>query len=130
MRLEVLRGGTCEPGAGFGAAPVAVIKEAFARRFLPGREPLGRRVIFADDGGPRTIVGVIANVRHRNLAEAATPEIYLSQAQWPSSGMAIVVRSTSTLSNLIAPIRAAVGSVDRGVPISAVTTTDDLVAGP
>jgi putative ABC transport system permease protein len=129
MGIQLLKGRAFDQRDGFVSPQVAVINEVFARRFLTGREPLGQRVVFDDGGGPRTIVGVIANVRHRNLADPATAEVYLSQAQWPSSGMAIVLKTAADPGSLAAPIRAAVRSVDRGMPISAVATMDDLVAG-
>jgi putative ABC transport system permease protein len=62
-------------------APVAIVNTAFARRYFPGENPLGQRVKW---GRPEdrdlpwwfTIVGVVGDVRHRNLETSTSPELY------------------------------------------------------
>ena len=59
--------------------PVAVVNEAFAARFLPGQDPLGRRF---NRGGPQfTIVGIVSNIRRDGKRAAITPQVYLPAAQ-------------------------------------------------
>ena len=126
MRIPVLRGRVFESRDGFGNGAVAVIDDAFARRFLPGRDPLGQHILFDDGGGPRTIVGIVGSVRHRSLATPATPEVYLHQAQWPSSGMTLVVRAAADPARLVPAIREAVRAADPTIPVSAIQTMQQV----
>jgi predicted permease len=47
--------------------PVAVIDEAFARKYFPNEDPLGRRIQFDDNQKPRQIIGVVAHVKQWGL---------------------------------------------------------------
>ena len=63
-------------------APVALVNETFVRRFFGGRNPIGGRISVGGPQGPwRTVVGVIANVRHRALASESRPEVLLPWLQ-------------------------------------------------
>lgn len=69
-----------------GAEPVAVINEALARKHFAGQDPVGRRLRFAgmDEVNPwLTIVGVVGDVRFRDLAQEAAPEVYVHYRQLP-----------------------------------------------
>lgn len=73
-----------------GTPDVAVVSEAFADRYWPGQDPIGKRVRnFAVDNGwyPDrwvTIVGVVANVQNKSMTEAATPIAYVDAEQRPA----------------------------------------------
>ena len=64
-----------------GSQPVAIVNEAFARRFWPGQDPLGRRLREAGNDPWRTVVGVIADVKHSGPALEARPEVSMPYAQ-------------------------------------------------
>ena len=60
---------------------VAIVDEAFVRRFFPGvRAPIGRALSFDDskpEGGERTyIVGVVQDIRHEGLRQPSKPTVY------------------------------------------------------
>jgi putative ABC transport system permease protein len=82
-----------------GAAPVTIVNETFARRFLAGRPPIGQRVIA---GGPRDrkefeVVGVISDAVYRSLREGVVPTMYLPLAQQDKAQSNITLTvSTST----------------------------------
>jgi putative ABC transport system permease protein len=63
-----LRGGRdFEAGDRVGSGPVAIVNEAFVRRYLPGQQPIGQRVRLGFDalGFERTIPrGALAETRH------------------------------------------------------------------
>src|SRR5206468_10494403 len=66
----LLRGRFLAIGDGPDAPPVAIINDSMARRFWPGRSPLGRRFKLGlrDSGRPwYTIVGVVADMRRQGL---------------------------------------------------------------
>jgi len=56
------------------APPVAIVNEAFAAKFWPDRDPVGRR--YRVGGREVEVVGVVATAKIRNLAENSRPFIY------------------------------------------------------
>jgi putative ABC transport system permease protein len=99
--------------------PVAVVNEAFARRYFGGSNPLGRRL--REGGYPnwRVVVGVIADVKHSGPALEARPEVSLPYSQltfaflnaW-ARGIYVVVRGDLPASALVPSVRAIVRSID------------------
>lgn len=59
--------------------PVVVVNEAFVRRFLPGRDPIGHRIRQA--GQWMEIVGVAQDAKYQRLDEVAYPFLYLPISQ-------------------------------------------------
>jgi predicted permease len=47
--------------------PVAVIDEAFARKFFPSEDPLGKRINLGGDQDPWLIIGVVGHVKQWSL---------------------------------------------------------------
>ena len=47
--------------------PVAVIDEAFARKYFPNADPVGRRIRFNDEGEAPQIIGVVGHVKQWGL---------------------------------------------------------------
>ncbi len=121
-------------GRGFTAGdatgePVAIVNEAFVRKFFPEGGVLGQRA--ATWFGPRTmreIVGVVADVRHGSLTEEAHPFYYAAMVQEPKPFFRAVVRSDISTPALIGQVRQVVHGIDPGLPISKVATLEELVA--
>ena len=73
-----------------GRQPVAIVNEAFAKRYLAGRSPLEATLRIG--GAPMRIVGVIPSIKYRSLSEPATPHVYLPHLQAAPNGTALWVR--------------------------------------
>ena len=110
------------------AAPfVAVVNRAMADRYFPGQNPIGQ-VVRILGPKPRTIVGVIPDLRQRALQIPSEPEIHAPHTQFPAGGMFLVVRGrTDRPERLAASVRAAVRSMDRDLPIASIRTGSDLI---
>ncbi len=67
-----------------GAAPVAIVNETLARRFLAGSEPVGQRLRL-EDGTLAEIVGMIADIRATGRRDAEPPVIYVPYRQHVAS---------------------------------------------
>jgi putative ABC transport system permease protein len=113
------------------APRVAVINEAMARRLWPGEDPLGRRFsVGTPDGGPMTIVGVVADVRQMGLDVAADAELYLPLAQtivpftWPRQ---LVARTAGDPLELAPAVRRAIWDVDRDQPVSSIRAMSEVL---
>jgi putative ABC transport system permease protein len=108
-----------------GSAPVAIVNEAFARKFFDGQNPLGRRVV--QPGSPtrpaidREIVGYVADAVYRALREPVPPTMYLPLLQQPDppSRMAISVRAAGRSPALLTKsLAAALTGVNKDIAIS------------
>jgi predicted permease len=112
---------------------VCVIDESFAKQNLAGEDPLGKRVSI---GGPpssgkepdwMTVVGVVAHVKNYGVDQPSRVETYVPEAQRPTGGGTIVIRSTGDPAALTSGVRAAVASVDPDVPLYEVRALEEIV---
>jgi len=107
-----------------GAEPVAIVTETFARKFLPGTNPIGRIFQIDNQGGDTArrvrIVGLVRDTKYETLREDFTPIVYLPLAQdtLPRSWTQIVVRSNLPLAALRSSLGAAVASVNPEIDVT------------
>jgi predicted permease len=117
------------------AARVALVNETFVKRFFGGRNPIGGRISVGGPEGPwRTVVGVVADVRHRALATAPRPEVLLPWVQLDAGfltawarGISFVVRSDLDLTAAAALIRSQVRQLDPNMPVIELQPVSALV---
>jgi putative ABC transport system permease protein len=111
------------------AAPVAIVNEALVRRHWPNESPLGKRIKLSGSGQPplRTIVGVVADVRHGGLHEVPRPTVYVPHAQSPTGANAFVIRTTGDPLAALAQVRAEFRSINPSMPLASTTTLDSLL---
>jgi hypothetical protein len=93
MGMPLRRGRDFEAGDRVGSRPVAIVNEAFVRRFLPGEQPIGQRVRLGFDprgfdrevgAGQRTfyeIVGVVGDAVYTSPREGMQLTLYVPIAQ-------------------------------------------------
>jgi predicted permease len=106
-----------------------VVNETFARRELPGEDPIGRRVAL-DDSIAFTIVGVAGDVRQAGLASPPLAEVYFGyRSQRVGWGIpsALLVRSRLSTTATVAAVRRAATKVVPDVPLYSVSTKDDII---
>jgi putative ABC transport system permease protein len=134
MGIRLREGRGFESSDRSGALRVGIINETAARRFFPGESPVGRRFKPDDDGGVLQVVGVVADVRAFGLSSEPRPELFLPLEQashnhweWTGRAMSLVVRA-GTDARLDVPLREAVWSLDRSLPIYSTWTVRDLMA--
>jgi predicted permease len=121
-----------------GAKPVAIVNEAFVRKFFPGEEALGRRVKW---GSPTStapymeIVGVVADSVQGKLDKPPEAAIYMPYAQLSAeriSGlgrtMAVVLRGSASVDVLAPAIRREVLALDPELPVFCLRTLRDALA--
>ena len=103
--------------------PVAIVSQGFARRFLPGQDPIGKRIrqSAAALGNPwMEIVGVVGNVKYLGLAADTDAAYYEPLAQSYSPIMLMVARTSVNGSSLADSLRRAVQSVDPTLTVASV----------
>jgi putative ABC transport system permease protein len=109
--------------------PVVIVNQAFAKKYFGKGEALGKR-ISRDDTNPTwmTIVGVIADIKHRSLDTQAQPEYYLPHTQAADREMVLAVRSTQDARTLARAIREELLNMDPDIPLANLRTLDAVVA--
>lgn len=125
LGIPLLRGRSFLPSDVADSTPVAIVDEELARRYLGGRDPIGRRLSIASDLS-LTIVGVVGTVQHEALNDAARPYVYLpyQQRSYLFTSVAVKIRIEDPLS-LAQPLRRLVRDLDESVPISKLSTLQD-----
>ncbi len=112
-----------------GAQPVAVVNEPFVRKFLGGRNPLGRRIRIAaarEDGSQepwREIVGVVPDLGLSVGDPAMTAGFYTPVSDEFLYHLA--VRTTSDPLKLTPALRAAVANLDPDLQLEEIRTLDE-----
>ena len=82
MGMPLLSGRDFNDRDRVGSPPVAVVNEAFARRYLPGQQPIGQTLRVDFDTGPRyEIVGVVADAVYTTPRDGMLPQLYVPLAQ-------------------------------------------------
>lgn len=112
------------------AAPsVVIVNDAFVRRFLSDGRALNRKLTTGWGGsGPKEIIGVVRDVKHRGLDENARPEMYVPVAQFPINEMTVVVRTQVEPQSLSQTAQRAVRALDPDLPVYDVRTLDQYVS--
>ena len=96
--------------------PVAIVNEAFARRFWPGENPIGKRFNFTT-GNWIEIVGVAQDGKYSSVDEKPESFVYLPLAQNYEGQVTLIARGAGDPNLLTAAIRNAVREVDGNLPL-------------
>jgi len=113
-----------------GSPPVVIINEQFAERHWPNEDPIGKRIVVGDDDpNPREIVGVVKALKQNQWTAEPKLEMYLPHLQSPAPrALTLVVRSNGDPHALVAGIENQVWSIDKNLPVSDITTMEEVVA--
>jgi predicted permease len=108
--------------------PAAIVNRKFASRFFRGGHSLGRRIRLPGPGGDvvATIVGIAPDLR-MGVNDRDPEIVYLPLAQWPAPAMSLAVRTVGDPRAAMAPVRAAVATLDPDLPVSGVQTMADAL---
>jgi predicted permease len=114
-----------------GATRVVVISQSAARHYWPNGDALGKRLLLGDVTKKVTVVGVVPDVRYRDLRDAR-PSVYFPMAQptFPFVPTVLAIRTSGDPAAVIASIRAAVGQADPGVAVAGVAPFESFLTEP
>jgi hypothetical protein len=120
MRMHLLAGRALTEadaptrGAAPGRPTNVVVSKAFAERFFPGENPLGKRFGMGFTGGVAkaddAIVGVVSDAKYRSLREPFSPILY--EAMGASDSVVLNVRTRVRPEAIFEPVRKVVASID------------------
>ena len=116
------------------APEVCIVNDAFVRRFLAGREPIGARVAIGVPGirariANREIVGVVRQVKTRpDEAADSVYQIYVPTAQSPWVMANVIVRTDAEPLQMVEQVKRAIARVDPTQAVSQVRTMEQVAA--
>jgi putative ABC transport system permease protein len=128
LRIPLVKGRTFNDHDTPNSRPVAIVSEGFARRFLPGQDPIGKRIrqSSAAMGNPwMEIVGVVGNVKYLGLTADTEAAYYVPLAQSYSPITLLVARASASASSVADSLRRTVQSVDPGLTVAWVGTMEN-----
>ena len=109
-----------------GTSRVAIVNEAFARKFLPKEDPLGHEVTvwFAKT----IIVGVVADFKIISLDRNPVPEIFWCMRQASPPNVWILTKGNSDPAALGETLRRKIQDVDPDLPVQEMQPMQDVIA--
>ncbi len=101
---------------------VVIVNRSFAQKYFREDEPIGRQIYFGEK--PRTIIGVIADIRNLRLQRSPEPELYVPFTAMPSTLVDLAVHTPANPVALVAPIRLELRQIDSGLALGQVSTME------
>ena len=134
MQIPLLEGRDFSPRDNPKSLQVMIVNQAFAQKFFPGEEVLGKKLKpgagSGQAGGPpwREIVGVVGNIRLGATQREMHPAMYLPADQLPDwCCLYSVVRTSLDPSSLEASVEHIVSAMDKDIPVTQVRTMNELM---
>jgi putative ABC transport system permease protein len=140
----LLAGRSFDERDGPDAPPVAIVNAEAARRYWPGRNPIGRKIAVSYTGPGRTsataarrreVVGVVAAIKQAALDLPTEPAVYMPYLQDETShdmaSMNLFVRQRSQGADprtLASSVRARIHAVRPDQPVEDLRTMEDVMA--
>ena len=126
LRMRLIAGRLFDDSDGPASPPVVVVNQALARRWFPAGDIVGQRLQIWGD--PRTVVGVVADIRDDPAGAGAEPAFWFPLSQQPFRSVQAVLRTDVDPLTMISAAADVVRRADRELPMSEVRTLDDVTA--
>src|SRR5437016_4019347 len=130
LRVPLLAGREFNERDGAGQPLVVILSNSTAKKLFPNENPLGRQILFGVDNGnglPAAVVGVVGDVRSRELAKPNDIEFYRPWPQRSASFFNVMVRTPMKPEPTQTIVRAALDKIDKDMPILQPNTLDAIV---
>ena len=132
LGMTLVAGRTFNAGDRADTPPVMVVNQALVDKYLGGRDPIGRVILFGSSKR-HEIVGVVSNARYRTVEQPADPTFYLPLEQnderWPFLAFSVATDgSEGATVSATALLRSAVRDADPGQPISRLRTIEEVLS--
>jgi len=127
MSIPLLEGRAFTAADARPSPQTVIVNQAFAERYWPGENPLGRRLSNEDEW--MTVVGVVGDIRQSGLDQEAAPHVYAPYLQTSLRRSGVLLRTSVEPLSLVAAVRAQVNAIDPEQPIYNIHTMEELIAG-
>ena len=135
MRVPLVRGRFFDERDQRNSAPVMIVSAAFAQKFFPNENPVGKFLKIGAGEGParakyktREIVGVIGDLRSQDLERDPNPTYYVPLSQLMFGPPTIVVRTVGDPMALAVEVGKVLRSMDSEAPLYKLRTMADYLA--
>jgi predicted permease len=139
MKIDVRQGRSFDGADETSAPPVAVVNEAFARRFFKEQDVLGQQFSVGRglDEPARQVVGVVGDIKQQGLDRPAPAMVFVPVGQASDKLLAnvrtftstnFVVRTTVEPTSLSPAVKQQIAALDSALPLSRVSTIEELAA--
>jgi predicted permease len=129
--IPLLRGREIDAADAAHATQVCVINQAFARRFYPNSDPIGKHI---RDEYPTTretyeIVGIVGDARENGLTSRVRPRFYATLFHPIGTVWAVtlLLNATGEPGSVVPGVRRALAEVDRALPVLNVRTVVEQI---
>ncbi|HXI21895.1 MAG TPA: ABC transporter permease, partial [Gemmatimonadales bacterium] len=128
MQIPLLSGREFTDADGLGSPKVAVVNEAFARKFHLGREAVGKQMSLWDQPLDIEIVGLVGDTKYSEVKQPVPPLFFLPYRQDSTIGsINFYVRTTLAPTAFLRTVPGLVGRLDPNLPVQNLKTLPEQV---
>jgi len=139
MKIAVRQGRAFTEADNAGAPPVAIVNEAFVKRFFDGQNAFARQLSIGRglNDPAHQVVGVVSDTKQHSLDRPAPPTVFLPIPQLPDKLMAVVraftpayftVRTTTAPLSLVAAIKREIAALDATLGLAQISSMEEITA--
>jgi putative ABC transport system permease protein len=131
LQLPIVAGRAFTDGDREGTLPVAIVNRAFAAKYFPGTDPIGRRIRLGTSKSTApwlTIVGIVPDVFGGQNDNPKPPAFFQPFAQAHTNFAYISARTAGPPLGITGPVREAVFRLNPDIPLYWVDTLDSAIA--
>jgi ABC-type antimicrobial peptide transport system permease subunit len=130
VKMRVLAGRGFSPSDVVGAASAVWIGETVAKKYFPGENPVGKRIVhgaFDSKEQPFTVAGVVNDVKDGSLSDATNGTLYFVFDQYPQSWMGLAIKTSLPFEQVIPAVRREVAAFDKDLPLADESTLEQAI---
>jgi predicted permease len=133
MKIPIRAGRSFDARDTAASPEVVLINERAAQRYFSGENPIGQRIRVSAAlarharSGPKTVVGVVGDVKYRGLDEDTPAEVYLPYEQHPVDAFTVAVRTPASRIASVPALRHDVAELDPLLPLANISQLTALV---
>lgn len=136
MKIAMRQGRDFTSADNASSAPVAIVNEAFVKKFSEGKDPFARQFSIGPKDTMKQVVGIVADTKQMGLDSPASPTVFLPLAQLSDRLMAtarafnytyFAVRTSLDPATMQATLKREMAAIDSTLPLAGFRTMDDLM---
>ncbi len=133
LRIPLLSGRAFLPTDDSKSPAVVIVNQAFAHKYFPGEDPVGKRIKPGLGDGitnevVREIVGVVGDVKHRGITAEMPAQFYMPFKQAIIMSPPLIIRTAGDPLSVVGEVRDQLAQVDSNIPLYRVRTLEDYVS--
>jgi macrolide transport system ATP-binding/permease protein len=117
LKARLLTGRYFTEAEDIGNAPVAVINQAFVKKYMPGEDPIGKKIAHPtrDKEPLKEVIGMVEDIRESSLDDQTWPTIYVTD---PDNGPSLLVRTDLAPESMIPTLAGTIRQINPNIGTS------------